>query len=49
MNPLISEILSKAEFIEADITYKTKNTLTYLMLQHLMKQQWTGLWSVELE
>ena len=24
MNPLMSEILSKAEFIEADITYETK-------------------------
>ena len=24
MNPLMSEILSKAESIEADITYKTK-------------------------
>ena len=43
MNPLMSEILSKAEFIETDITYNE----TYLMLQNLMKQQWTGMWLVE--
>ena len=49
MNPLMSEILLKAESIEGDITYnETKEYPTYLTSQHLMIQPWTELWSVDL-
>ena len=45
MNPLMSEVVSKAEFIEADIMFnKTKSTHTCSMSLLSMIQQWSGLW-----
>ena len=48
MNPLMSEVLSKAGFIEANITFnETRSIHTCLMLLLSMTRQWSGLYKYQ--